>query len=132
MPGSFADSNILLYLVDTDPAKAKIAEQILRKDVSISVQVLSEMASVMLGRWRRGWEEVESVLALVRGATTIYAIDLDTHVLGMSVAKRYRLGIYDSLIVAAALIAGCDTLYSEDMQNGLLVEGQLRVVNPFA
>ena len=51
---------------------------------------------------------------------------------GRALAERYGLSVYDAMIVATALIAGCTTLWSEDMQNGLLVEGQLRIMNPFA
>lgn len=47
------------------------------------------------------------------------------------VAMRYQVSNWDALIVAAALLADCDTLYSEDMQNGQEIEGRLRIVNPF-
>jgi predicted nucleic acid-binding protein len=47
-------------------------------------------------------------------------------------AERYGLSVYDAMIVASALIAGCTTLWSEAMQDGLLVEGEPRIMNPFA
>ena len=58
-------------------------------------------------------------------------LTLQTHDVGGALAERYGFSIYDAMIVASALVAGCTTLWSEDMQDGLLVEGQLRIVNPF-
>ena len=132
MSGNFADSNVLLYLPDQRDAKADIAERLLETEVSISVQVLNEIVSVMRGKWRRTWDEVDDFLDLVRRLVRIHPLDEQTHDLGLLVAKRHKLSIYDSMIVAAALIADCDTLYSEDMHPGLLVDGRLRIVNPFA
>ena len=51
---------------------------------------------------------------------------------GLRIARRHRLGVFDALLVAAALRSGCDTLWSEDMHHGLVVDGRLRVANPFA
>ncbi len=131
MSGSFADSNILLYLPDPADARADIATSLLAEGLSVSVQVLNEVASVMLGKWRAPWTDVDRVLAIVRRLATIHPIDLRTHDVGIGIAKRHELHIYDSMIVAAALLAGCDTLYSEDMHHGLVVEGQLTILNPF-
>ena len=50
---------------------------------------------------------------------------------GSTLAERYRLSIYDAMIAAAALHADCDTLWSEDMQDGMTIEGRLRIANPF-
>jgi predicted nucleic acid-binding protein len=54
----------------------------------------------------------------------------ETHELDLSISERYQLDIYVSMIVAAAQIAGCTTLYSEDKQHGLVMNG-LRVVDPY-
>jgi predicted nucleic acid-binding protein len=58
-------------------------------------------------------------------------LTVETHDRGIHVAERYKLSVYDSMIVAAALMAGCNTLYSEDMHDGLLINDQVRVFNPF-
>ncbi|MDE0697411.1 MAG: hypothetical protein OXH76_16435 [Boseongicola sp.] len=55
-----------------------------------------------------------------------------THEIGRSLSERYGFSVHDAMIVAAALISGCDTLCSEDMHEGLLVLEQLRLANPFA
>jgi predicted nucleic acid-binding protein len=59
-------------------------------------------------------------------------LTLQTHDVGRALSERYGFSIYDAMIVASALLAGCTTLWSEDMQDGLVVERQLRIVNPFA
>jgi predicted nucleic acid-binding protein len=128
---AFSDSNVLIYLVSADESKVAVANEILRADLTISVQILNEIASVMLGKLRQPWNKVENVLALVRSASTVHPIDLRTHAAGMAIAKRYKLGVYDSMVVAAALLANCDTLYSEDMHTGLVIENRLTIVNPF-
>ena len=56
---------------------------------------------------------------------------MDTHDEGLRAAARYRLSIYDGLIVGAALLADCQTLWSEDMQHGLRIDGRLTIRNPF-
>ena len=54
-----------------------------------------------------------------------------THDEARRVAERYQLSFYDALIVAAALQTDCSTLYSEHMQDGLVIDERLRVRNPF-
>jgi predicted nucleic acid-binding protein len=133
MPASnaFIDTNILLYLLSADNAKADRAEAIVRKGGRISVQVLNEMTNVMQRKLAMPWHEINEVLALIRSLYPVEALTIDTHDRGRQIAERYKLDIYDAMIVAAALLAECKTLYSEDMQDGLLIEKQLTVSNPF-
>jgi len=58
-------------------------------------------------------------------------LTIETHDMGILIAERYKLNVYDAMIVAAALLGGCETLCSEDMQNGQLIDNQLRILNPF-
>jgi predicted nucleic acid-binding protein len=132
MPGSFFDSNVLLYFASADAAKADRAEALMKAGGTISVQVLNEMAAVMRRKFGYGWDEVASVLATIRRAFKVAPVLLATHDRGVALAQRYRIGIFDATILAAALEAGCDILRSEDMQHGLIVEGQLTIRNPFA
>lgn len=128
----FIDSNVLLYLLSADAKKADTAEAILRAGGLISVQVLNEIANVALRKLGMSWAENNQFLATVRALCTIESLTVETHDRSLAVAERYGLSVYDSMIVSAALLAGCTTLYSEDMQHELLVDKQLRVVNPFA
>ena len=71
------------------------------------------------------------VMATVNIVAVVMPLDADCHRIGINVAERYGFSIYDSMIVAAALQAGCDILYSEDMQHHQLIEGSLTVINPY-
>ena len=128
---SFIDTNILLYLLSADAQKADQAEAVIRSDSLISVQVLNETASVARRKLGLPWTEIKEILALIRSLCPVEPLSVETHDKGMHIAQRYRLNVYDSMILAAALQAGCERVYSEDMQDGLLIEQQLRVVNPF-
>jgi predicted nucleic acid-binding protein len=67
----------------------------------------------------------------LRSYLDVIPLTLAIHQSGLRLAERYGFSIYDSFIVAAALAADCDTLWSEDMQNGMVVDDRLRIVNPF-
>jgi predicted nucleic acid-binding protein len=131
MPGSFFDSNILLYLASGDAAKADVAERRIAGGGAISVQVLNEIANVARRKMRMDWRETHDFLALIRRLMKIVPLTLETHDTGAALAEAYGFSTYDGMIVAAALLDGCDVLVSEDMQHGLLVREQLRISNPF-
>lgn len=131
MSAEFADTNVVLYLLDDGP-KADRAEQILAQSPRISVQVLNEALVNCRRKAGLTWDETRAFLAGVQALCPVEDLSLQTHEIGRALAERYSLSVYDAMIVASALIAGCTTLWSEDMQDGLLVEGQLRIVNPFA
>ena len=128
---SFFDTNVLVYLASDDTAKADRAEAVLAAGGAISVQVLNELTTIARRRMRMGWTEIHAWRALLRGVLTVHPLTLQTHDTGMALAERYGLSTYDAMIAAAALGAGCDTLWSEDLQDGMLLESGLRVVNPF-
>jgi predicted nucleic acid-binding protein len=130
-PKAFIDSNVVIYLLSADGAKADQAEAVIQQGGLISVQVLNEVANVARRKLAMSWEEINEVLSLIRMLCAAEPLTVETHDKGMSIAKRYKLSIYDAMIVAAALIGDCDTLYSEDMQDGLLIDNQLWVCNPF-
>lgn len=127
----FFDTNVVLYLMSGDPVKADRAEELLAVGGSISVQVLNEFTAVALRKLGMTWVEIREVLAQVRAVCPVEPISLTTHDRAAVVAERYGLSMYDALIVAAALLAGCKTLYSEDMQHGQAIERQLTIHNPF-
>jgi predicted nucleic acid-binding protein len=126
----FFDTNVLLYLLSADPAKADRAEQLLATGGLVSVQVLNEFASVAARKLAMRIAEIKDILSTIRSICTVKPLDVETHELGLDLAERYRYSIYDCLILAAALRAGCSTLYSEDLQHGQRIE-QLAIVNPF-
>jgi predicted nucleic acid-binding protein len=130
-PKAFIDTDILLYLLSADNDKADRAEIILRAGGMVSVQVLNEMANVAHRKLAMSWTEINEVLGLIRSICPTAPLTIETHDRGILVAERRGLSLRDSMIVAAALLEGCETLYSEDMQDGLLIDHQLRICNPF-
>jgi predicted nucleic acid-binding protein len=132
MPGSFFDSNVLLYTTSGDIAKADRAEQLLRTGGRISVQVLNEIANVARRKMRFSWERTHRLLAQFRQLLPhVVPVTLDIHETGIALAARYELSVYDAIIAAAALHSGCETLWSADLHDGLVIEGRLTVANPF-
>ena len=128
---AFIDTNILLYLLSEDTTKADRAETIVRAGGTISVQVLNELANVARRKLAMSWMEINELLSLIRSLCSIESLTIETHDLGKLIAERYKLSVYDAMIAAAALLGGCETLYSEEMQDGLLIDNQLRICNPF-
>ena len=131
MPGSFLDSNVILCLASGQEAKADRAEELVASGGTISVQVLNEIANVSRRKMGMSWAETRNFLSIVRALLKVEPVTIEMHQAGVDLAERYGLSIYDAMIASAALLADCDTLFSEDLQNGLLVNGRLRVVNPF-
>jgi predicted nucleic acid-binding protein len=131
MPGSFFDTNVLLYVASGDPAKANRAEHLIDAGGVISVQVLNEIANVARRKMRMSWTETHAFLSMIRGLLPVQPINTDVHETGLRISERYGLSIYDAMITASALHADCDTLWSEDMQDGIVLDGRLRIANPF-
>jgi len=95
------------------------------------VQVLNEIANISRRKMGLSWAETRNFLLMIRGLLKVEPITIEIHDAGISLAERYQLSVYDSMIVSAALSAECDTLLSEDLQDGLLINGRLRLLNPF-
>lgn len=131
MPGSFFDTNVLLYIASSDSAKAGRAEAVIGRGGAISVQVLNEIANVARRKARMSWQDTHAFLSLLRSLLTVHSITVETHETGLALAERYNLSTYDAMIAASALHADCDTLWSEDMQHGMAIDGRLRIANPF-
>lgn len=131
MPGNFIDTNVLIYLASGDPAKADRAEEIVGGGGVVSIQVLNELANVARRKMRMSWRELRAFTSTISALLTVQAVTVEMHETGLALAERYTLSIYDSMIVAAALHADCNTLWSEDMQHGMVIDGRLRIVNPF-
>jgi len=131
MPAPFVDTNVLLYLLSDDQEKADRAEALLADRVVISVQVLNEFADVAQRKMALDWPTVEQALADLRRFADVRPLTLATHEMGIALASRYRTSVYDAMIAAAALEAGCTRLLSEDFSDGQRFERRLTVRNPF-
>ena len=127
----FFDTSVLFYLLSNDARKADQVEALLAKRGIISVQVLNEFTVVALRKVGLQLLEIREILDTVRTVCSVESLTANTHDRGIEICKRYKFSLYDSLIVAAALIVGAKVLYSEDLQHGQVIDRQLRIVNPF-
>jgi len=131
MAADFLDSNVLVYAFTTD-GRAAVARALLQTRPAISVQMLNEFANVARRKLGMDWQEVRSAISDLRVlCPTVLALDLATHDEALRVAERYGYSIFDAQIVASALQAGSDTLWSEDMHDGMVIDSRLRISNPF-
>ena len=132
MPGKiFIDTNIVIYALGPTSTKAHLAAPLFVGSPSISTQVLSETANVASKRLALSISEIRKLITSLEAMCQVEIISLSAIHTALNIQERYKFSWYDSLIVASALEAGCDSLYSEDMQNDQEVEGRLRIVNPF-
>ena len=131
MPANFFDTDVLVYIASDDATKADRAEAAVAAGGAISVQVLNELANVARRKMQMSWTDTHAFLNMLRGLLTVHPFTLEMHETGLELAQRYGFSTYDAMIAASALHAGCDTLWSEDMQHGMALEEGLRIVNPF-
>lgn len=127
----FFDTNVLLYLLSGDTTKADAVETLLSTGGIISTQVLNEFASVATRKLGMSLVETREVLTGIRALCDVMPVTESTHDRGLEVAERYGISIYDSMIVASALLSDCSLLISEDMQHGQMIDKALTVHNPF-
>lgn len=128
---STVDTNIAVYALSTDD-KADHASAALRGSAFLSVQVLNEFANVGRRKRRETWDVIAADLADLREAVPrIIPTDDGANRAALAIAERYRLAFFDALMLAVALAGGARTFYSEDMQDGLVIDGTLRIVDPF-
>ena len=128
----FFDTNVLIYAVGKNDPRASRAEALLAGGGVVSIQSLNEFVAVARRKLGMSWKEVKELLDIICIlCPDPVPISLDTHRGAVAIAEKYGYGIYDSLIASAALEAGCKTLYSEDLQDGQIINRQLTIRNPF-
>ena len=126
------DTNILVYAA-TDNPKNRAAVQLMAQPFVLSAQALNEFASVMMRKF--AWPAARcraSIADFCALAGPVVVLDTAINSLALELVKRHRLAFYDALMLAAALSAGSTIVYTEDMHDGLVVDGRVTVVNPFA
>ena len=128
----FFDTNVLVYIVGHEDERTALAEALVAGGGVVSVQVLNELAAVAWRKLGLTWEEVGEALAAIRVlCPSPVPLTIEIHEAGLRIAAQYQFHIYDALVAAAALEAGCTTLYSEDLQDGQVIDGCLTICNPF-
>lgn len=126
------DTNVAIYAFDDMSAKAPIARSLLAEASFISVQVLNEFANVAVRKRQRTWAEAGWGVSRLRSVVPeVRSVGPEDNAEALRIAERYRLSFYDSLMLAVALSGGAKTIYSEDMQHDLVIDGTLRILDPF-
>ncbi len=130
-PADFLDGNVLVYAFTTDP-RAEAAQALLARSCAISVQGLNEFANVARRKLGMSWSEIgRAVSSICTLCPLVLPVEVETHADALRIAERYGYAIFDALVVASALLARSDILWSEDMQDGLVIDDRLRIANPF-
>ena len=128
----FFDTNVVLYAFRQGDSRSRKAEALLAEGGALSVQVLNEFVAVARRKLNKNWEEVRRALGILRVFCPEPApLTVKTHEAALQIAERYKYSIYDGLIIAAALETGCNMIYSEDLQDGRMIESSLTIRNPF-
>jgi predicted nucleic acid-binding protein len=129
---AFFDTNVFVYAIIQDDPRSDHAEELIAEGGTVSVQVLSEFAAVARRKTKMPWDEIRRALDGIKAlCPDPLPLTLDTHGVALAIAEKYGYRIYDALIVASALEARCTILYSEDMQDGQVIDGRLTIRNPF-
>lgn len=127
----FFDTNVLIYAFASNDPRSARAESLIAEGGVIGVQVLNEFTNVTRRKLRWQWEQIEASLAVVEELFgPVAPLTKAIHTRAVTLAREHELSVYDALIVAAAKDAGCEVLFSEDLQHGQKF-GTLTVENPF-
>jgi predicted nucleic acid-binding protein len=133
MSGSaFFDTSVFVHAVVQDDPRSQKAEELVAEGGTVSVQVLNEFVDVVRRKAKMPWDEVRFAIQNIKAlCPDPLPVTLDTHREALAIAQRYGYRIYDALIVASALKARCTILFSEDMQDGQVIDKTLTIRNPF-
>jgi len=127
----FLDTNVLVYAYSLD-ARAERARNLLGEGGVVGAQGLNEFASVARRELAMSWAEVRSALnAITLVCPEIEPLTAETQSRAVDLAEKHGFSIFDSLMLAAALSANCTAFLSEDLHDGMLIEGRLRIEDPF-
>jgi predicted nucleic acid-binding protein len=127
----FVDSNVLLYSLDRDSEKQKIAFEVWKQGVVLSTQVIMEFTNVCVKKLKFTKQDAfKNALLLMEGAI-VRSITEKSIRMAFDISNKYQFSHWDSLIIASALESGCKTLYTEDFQHGQIIDRKLKIVNPF-
>jgi len=127
----FLDSNVVLDALSDDEAKKVTALALLAENPHLSTQVINECSHVLRRRMAWSPSQIAEELSFILGLVQLENVNLEQIRLAWKIASRYQFSHYDSLIIATALFANCDTLYTEDLQDGQIINDSLAIINPF-
>ena len=132
----FIDSNVWLYILlpGQDTQKGKTAKELVdskSKNIVISIQVVNEVVNNIIKHASMNEVEIREFIRRFHARYTVHSIAEPIQLNASQLREKYSLSHWDSLIVSVALHSGATQLYSEDMQDGMVISEQLTIVNPF-
>jgi predicted nucleic acid-binding protein len=130
---SFLDTNVLIYAFSaSEPEKRSTARRLwLMPETWISTQVINETCSILTRKFKLPFQE--AAIAVEQMVRTLPVLTVDVAIIrkALALAEQHPHNFYDALMLAAAVHLGCETLYSEDLQDGATIYG-VRIIDPFA
>ena len=126
----FVDSNVLLYLLSGDEAKADKAEALLKTNPIVSVQVLNEVTWVSRRKLKLAWIEIQTLLDAIKSCCSVVALTEASHAKAVQLAQVHQLSFYDAHILSSAVLSNAHILMTEDLAAGSVLNGVL-IKNPF-
>lgn len=127
----FLDTNIILYAFSKDDYKKRIAKELIRQRLIISVQVINEICNVLFKKFNFSVMEIKNIFNFIKNKTEIKLVNIQTIEYCLYIKEKYNFSYWDSLIISSALENQCLILYTEDMQSNQIIEEQLTIINPF-
>jgi predicted nucleic acid-binding protein len=128
----FLDTNVLIYALATDE-RAETARTLVADGGVIAVQSLNEFTDVSRRKLEKSWSEIDADIRVLLDTCILFEqVTAKVQREGRRLAERYRLRIFDAVLVATALETRCDAFISEDLHAGTVFDGRLTVTNPFA
>jgi len=130
---TFVDTNVLIYAFTADePTKRETTLKFLDNCLPvISTQVIKEFSNILLKKTKINLKNIRETIKEIADVTSVVSEDLELIFLSFDIHERYEYSFYDSLIITAAISSKCQVLLSEDMQDGQIIDGKLKIVNPF-
>ena len=127
----FVDSNIFLNLFGTNPEKKEFAKSLAKQSHTISTQVVNENVNVCLRKLKLSKAEAFAHGHYLMNNFLLVSITQTTIESAYVISTKYGFSLWDSLIIASAIENNCHTLYTEDMQNGQIIDKKITILNPF-
>ena len=130
---AFIDSNVFVYLYsETEAEKQKIAQNCIDSyECVISTQVLNEFCNVCIKKFHKNINEIKgSVEEILEGSTVLF-VEIEDISYAIFLHEKYGYGYWDCLMLVSALKSECTYIFTEDMQDGQIIEDKLTIKNVF-
>jgi predicted nucleic acid-binding protein len=130
------DTNLWVYLYAKDPPErySQVRQIVTNQfeDIVISTQILGELYNVLTRKNLTTPPEAKVIILEMATSFPVLEIDTAKVLQALDINTRYQYSYWDSLVIATALLADCQTFYSEDMHHQQVIENRTQILNPFA